>query len=214
MNTTQTPEESYHYTALPLHGRTAYLTPFAYWITQVGSPPVTATVALLLCGLTVGLLASWHWLVCYGLIAILLPLLFIIWLYKQGKVSDLHLNRREERLWPTAVLIAATLLGWLLLSRSHAPRILLIFAMALACQSILTLAITLVWKISIHSSSAATLVTVSIILFGETAVPLFLLIPLIAWSRVYLGRHTPLQTLAGTALGGAVTTFALLWQGG
>jgi membrane-associated phospholipid phosphatase len=40
--------------------------------------------------------------------------------------------------------------------------------------------------------------------------PLLLSIPLVAWSRVKLRRHTAPQTLAGILLGGGIFAFAVL----
>jgi membrane-associated phospholipid phosphatase len=65
----------------------------------------------------------------------------------------------------------------------------------------------------VHTSAAAGAATVVWILLGT---PLSLLIvPLIAWSRVRLRRHTLLQTVVGALLGFSVFLIALsLMQAG
>jgi len=55
-------------------------------------------------------------------------------------------------------------------------------------------------------------VVILLLVFGPGALVLLPIVPLVGWARVALGDHTPLQTLAGTALGGAVaaSTFTLV----
>jgi membrane-associated phospholipid phosphatase len=55
------------------------------------------------------------------------------------------------------------------------------------------------------------LVTFAALAFGGPALLLLLLVPLVMWARLYLGRHTVAQTLAGAALGSVIftTMFAL-----
>jgi membrane-associated phospholipid phosphatase len=64
--------------------------------------------------------------------------------------------------------------------------------------------ITLRWKISVHSTSATGISLFVVWAFGMRVLPVFLTVPVIAWSRVKLRRHTPLQTLAGIGLGAAL----------
>ena len=56
------------------------------------------------------------------------------------------------------------------------------------------------WKVSLHVS-AFTTSAVILTIFNQNFVCLFLLIPLIAWSRIKLKMHTFYQTLAGFAIG-------------
>jgi membrane-associated phospholipid phosphatase len=67
-------------------------------------------------------------------------------------------------------------------------------------QWVIIFGITLSWKISVHCATAA---GVAMWLWWLTGTPLPLLVgvPLIAWSRVHLGRHTLAQTIAGSMLG-------------
>jgi membrane-associated phospholipid phosphatase len=63
--------------------------------------------------------------------------------------------------------------------------------------------ITLYWKISVHCATAAGVTTVIWMLLG-TSLPLLLVVPVLAWSRVRLRRHTLCQTIAGSVLGVAI----------
>jgi membrane-associated phospholipid phosphatase len=64
-------------------------------------------------------------------------------------------------------------------------------------------------KVSIHTGGIAGLVTVLVILFGRSALPAVLLVPLVGWSRIVLGRHTIPQVVAGALTAVAVTTVVL-----
>jgi membrane-associated phospholipid phosphatase len=76
-------------------------------------------------------------------------------------------------------------------------------------QTLVLFAITLVWQISIHTSVTAGLVTFAILALGGGGLILAPLVPLVAWARLHLGRHTVSQTVAGALLG--VATFATLF---
>ena len=85
----------------------------------------------------------------------------------------------------------------------------LIVTAAAILQILLVLVITLRWKISGHCTSAAGLAFLTVALYGENVIPLTLIVPIIAWSRIRLRRHTIPQTLAGSFLGAATVIIIL-----
>ena len=172
-------------------------------ISDVGSPPVQGFVVV---GLTAAWLASpgaWIWAGIYLLVAVLLPLLHVIWLVSRGWVTDLHIRIREQRIRPLLVTIACAGLGWLVLVLAPAPDALATVAAAVWLQTVAILLITLRWKISVHSAAAAGATAIACVFLG-TVVPLLLTVPLVAWSRVKLRRHTLAQTVVGSFLGFAI----------
>lgn len=66
------------------------------------------------------------------------------------------------------------------------------------------------WKISHHMEGITTFSLGMIALFGANAGWLLLLIPLVAWSRLRLNRHTPRQLWAGVLLP-TLITLPILW---
>jgi len=182
-------------------------------ISDVGSPPVQGFVVV---GLTAAWLASagaWIWAGFYLLVAVLLPLLHVIWLVKRGRVTDLHIRIREQRIRPLLVNLACAGLGWLVLVLAPAPDALATVAAAVWLQAAAILLITLRWKISVHSAAVAGATTIAWAILG-TGVPLLVTVPLIAWSRVKLRRHTWAQTVAGSFLGFAIfsaAAAAIVW---
>lgn len=182
----------------------------AWWVSQIGSPPVLGLTGILLVGSALGFSQFWPLILFYGSLTLLLPLGFVLWLLQQGKVSDYNLTRREERFLPMLVSIATALFGWLYLSQVQAPGLLLALAATNLAQSVVYLLITLRWKVSIHSAVAAGLAVLGSAVAGGTVWLLVLAVPLIAWSRVALRRHTLAQTVVGAAVGSLFLAFALL----
>jgi membrane-associated phospholipid phosphatase len=110
-------------------------------------------------------------------------------------------------------MMAGQTIAWFLLNVGGAPTPLPRIAGAYLAQTTLILLITLRWKISVHTATAAGVTVAVWQTLGSIAVPFALTLPLIIWSRVKLGRHTLGQTLAGTALGASVFLTALLLGG-
>lgn len=185
----------------------------AWWITQIGSPPVLGLAGILLVGAALGFGQHWPLLLTYTSLALLLPFGFVLWLLQQGKVSDYNLTQREERFWPMVVSMASALVGWLVLRQMQAPALLLALAATNLAQSVTYFFITLRWKVSIHSAVAAGLAVLGSAVAGGTVWALVLAVPLVAWSRVVLRRHTLAQTVVGAAIGSLFFAFALLFYG-
>jgi undecaprenyl-diphosphatase len=62
-----------------------------------------------------------------------------------------------------------------------------------------------------HANTAFTLATLALLIFGIRFWPAFLVAMIIAYSRVYVGVHFPLDTLAGACMGTVVTL--AVWYG-
>jgi membrane-associated phospholipid phosphatase len=108
------------------------------------------------------------------------------------------------------VTIISCALAWLAMWVGGAPPILTLMAGVGFVQWIIIFTVTLRWKISVHTASAAGATLIILRVIGLAAAPLVVTIPLIAWSRVKLRRHTPAQTIAGALLGSGVVVGALL----
>lgn len=180
----------------------------AYMISQVGSPPVLAATAMALIASTLSSPRAWRWAGAYVFLAILTPILYLFWLLHRGRVSDLDVQLREERVRPLIFTITCAGLAWLLLALGGAPLEMVAVAGGLWLQTVVIFGITLWWKISVHSAAAAGVATLVWSLAG-TSLPLLIGVPIIAWSRVRLRRHTVAQTIAGAALGFAIFIVAV-----
>lgn len=182
------------------------LSQLAYWISQIGSPPFTGAVTALMIGFTLSTPPAWRWTWFYITLTILAPCAYIIWLVRAGKVVDFHLPNREQRIRPLLLSLATGLITWLVMYQVQAPRLFQMLATVNAVQTVLFLLITYYWKISLHCTAATILSELAFVLFGASAAPLTMSIPLIAWSCVHLERHTVAQTIAGILLGVVIVT--------
>ncbi len=139
------------------------------------------------------------------------PALVVIALKKMGKVSDYDISRRENRALPFLIGVVGYLLGALTLYRLGAPPIIVGFMMCYAINTVLIFFITLVWKISVHVTSLGGPIAAMTYVFGLQSLWLLLLMPPLAWARVRLKAHTPMQTIAGGMLGFSATLLELVW---
>ena len=138
------------------------------------------------------------------------PMLLIFLLKLMGVVQDVGLNGQKERLVP--YIITALCYGgsaWFVASRG-APVWVAMFFTGGAVAAILNLFINIKWKISAHAAAIAGVVALLIRIQRDVAAEpklfLWLLITvgcagLLGSARVWLGRHTVWQVLAGYVVG-------------
>lgn len=142
------------------------------------------------------------------------PLLIAIYLVKTGRMDALFSNRRHQRHRIYVVGLFFNVLGIFILTWMNAPQ-LLTAALIAGLASIVSFAfINLWWKISVHASTVAALVTVLHILYGAWAAPSLVLVPLMGWARVRLGQHTAAQVAVGAALSSLIVIIVFSRYGG
>ncbi len=180
------------------------VTQLAHGVSIVFSPPILSVISLLVVAGFLNSAAAWLWVSGEIGLIVGVPCLYVLWLVRQGQASDFDLQIRSQRTRPYTVTLGCLAINWLILYVGDAPRLLLVLGGALFIQMTLLMAITLVWKISLHTAAVASFIALAWALLGGLVSPLVLLIPLIAWARIRLRRHTPLQTLAGAVVGLAV----------
>lgn len=152
------------------------------------------------------LLIGWHstnspagagWGLLAGTFCGGLPIAYIIIGVSRGRWSDKHLKIRSQRWIPLFVTLGSVLVGTGLLLALDAPR----EDAATIVDLLLTMAVTVWWKASVHTAVA----------YGWWAALLFLGVAAVGWSRVSLRDHTTAQVIVGTILGG--TAAALVFAG-
>ena len=151
------------------------------------------------------------WAVGYVALVCLVPILYIAIMVRRGTITDMHMKVRRQRLIPLFISMVCTGLAFVFLSLMDAPPVLPLFALISFIQLGVMLLITLMWQISMHaiSISGATVATGAV--FGATTGFLTLpLILLVAAARLKLRRHTPMQVLAGTAVGIVIPVLLLM----
>lgn len=149
------------------------------------------------------------WMVIVLLFASVLPMLFILLLFRRGQLSDFRLTVREQRAKPLIFSLVSALVGIGILYFLDVPREIVWLCIACVINGLVLTLITQVWKISFHSGVAAGCMTGLVTLISSQFVYLFILLPFIAWARVHRKRHTYLQTIIAAPIAVASTAVVL-----
>jgi len=141
-----------------------------------------------------------------------LPLAYLLRGARQGRWEDHHVGERQKRPAVILVILGSVLVGTVLMIATGAPRELVALLGAMVAGLLVTLAVTLVWKISVHAAVAGGTVVILALVFGPALNVLWGLVGLVGWSGVALRDHTLAQVLGGTVAGGgvALAVFQLL----
>ncbi len=140
----------------------------------------------------------------------LVPMLLVLLLKKLGLINDVGLNGRKERLIPYIITIVCLGGTGFFLYMKMAPLWVAMFYIGGALAGLINLIINFRWKISAHAAGMAGLVAMLIQVIKEGLssqgmewwiVGAILVAGLLGSSRIWLGRHTLMQVLAGSAVG-------------
>lgn len=169
----------------------------AFWCSILAGAPVGIRVRLTL--------------VCFA-ITCLVPLMAILALWRLRVINDPGLNERRERTLP--YLVTALSYGacsWAL-SNANAPDWVWLFPLGGMIAVVVSVIVNFKWKISAHLAGMGGLVALVFRMASEHVVAAGVdFLPVVAGcvfaagavgtARVFLGRHTLLQVIAGTANG-------------
>ena len=144
------------------------------------------------------------------LFSVALPYAVLLAGIRAGRLTDRDLRRREERPAMMAVALTSVAAGLVLLRRMDAPADVFALMAAIGAGVAVTLGISTVWKISVHTSCVAGTVVSLALLLHPSALLLAPLTPLAAWARVLLGHRTVRQTVAGAVVGAVVAAGVLV----
>ena len=161
-----------------------------------------AVVGLLLSLKSLPLVPALVWAAVYGFFVSLLPILFVLWLLRTGRIAELHMSDTGERHLPYLVAIVSAIIFFAIVSWFNGPELL----RCLAIFNLVTLSALAVinsrWLISFHATAVSAAFAIVGLVFGWTAslilVPLVVLVVIV---RLYLRRHTLDQIIGGIALG-------------
>lgn len=173
-------------------------------ISAIASPAVLVSLVLLSSPLR-SQAATWGAAVVATIFTTGIPWCALASLRWAGRVSDLHVTRREQR-WPLLLVCLASLVTGLFIHGLGMRASSLVIEVALVLLGlIVTGAVTLVWKISLHAAVAAycALHVLAGSALGAHAALCFVLI--VAWARVRIRHHTSSQVTAGAVVGALVS---------
>jgi hypothetical protein len=181
------------------------LTRAARLLSDVVSPPIIFAILGLVIGLArpgtpQNLVAA----IVYGIFICLIPLGMVLYLYRTGRVSDLHMSHTRERHLPYLIGFLCASVAFLIAKELGATRPL----RGLILASMLGLGfmglINMRWLVSNHTASITMATMIVGFRFGQTAgLAMTPLMGLVFASRMYLRRHTLWQLIGGMIIGAA-----------
>lgn len=126
---------------------------------------------------------------------------FVIFGMYEGIFSNFDVSIRKER--PKLFLAGAIvgILYLLTLILLSGPRVLFILVLGILLGVIIIGILSRWLKTSIHTASISAFSLSVVILFGVNYIPMLFLIPLMAWSRIEIKKHTPSEVFVGGFLG-------------
>ena len=148
-------------------------------------------------------------LMCMGITCIL-PLIFLSVLRHFKLIKDLHVNLREQRLFPYLFAALCCLVAAFYLYYRHSPQWFIMFMVGSAVTVLVLALINLKWKISAHTAGIGGVVALiyQIHVQGLSAFDLLWLLcisivvtGLVGSSRMILRRHNLWQVTAGAVVG-------------
>lgn len=177
-------------------------------LTEVGAPAVLLGVLPVVLSLATAdtVAVGIAWAVVTAVFFAIAPFTWVLLGVRRGRLTDHHIGRRSQRRGPLLVGLACMVAGWLIALVGHAPATLVAYLGTVLLEAAAAVAVTLVWKISLHSWIAALGATALVIVFGPWALLTIPLVAGVAWSRVRLGDHSPAQVAAGLAAGVLITS--------
>jgi hypothetical protein len=132
---------------------------------------------------------------------------------RQGRYTDHHLSRREQRAVPLGLSAASVLAGVVVLAVAGAPRAIVALQVAVLVTVLVVTALTLLWKVSLHVAVVGAAACVLTLLGGGWWALSWLAVPVVGWARLRLTAHTLAQVVVGCALGAGVTGAVLVIAG-
>jgi len=134
---------------------------------------------------------------------------YVMYLKASGAVGSLDLDLRQERTKPFIVGLTSNCVGFTLVYWLDAPPLATWLMFCFITNTLLVQIITRWWKVSIHATSVGGAVVSWAFLFGTTALPWFVLVPIVGFSRVVLRKHTIAQVIVGSIIGLCLTAVQL-----
>jgi len=178
----------------------------AQLVTEVFAPlPVVATLLIAVAWRTASSPAQ---AITWGLVAALfasaVPFVYIARGVRRRRLTDHHVSVRQQRPLPLLVAICSIVVGLTLMLLFGAPRPMIALIAAMTVGLVVSLAITLCWKISVHTAVLSGAVVIVALVFGLGFFWLTPTVALLGWARLERGDHTVPQVLIGAVTGALI----------
>jgi len=185
---------------------------FARLVSDFISPPVVyAVMGFLLAWYALPTLEGVVWGAFYGFFISLVPVLYVLYLYRVGRVRDMHMSDIRQRRIPYLISIVGAVIVFGSILTFDGPELLGSLAVSNFIGLTILWIINFYWLISSHMASISLAGLFIMFVFGiQTVVLVLPLVMLVFWARLVLRRHTPLQLTAGMVVGIFTILFIIL----
>jgi hypothetical protein len=168
----------------------------ARWVSHVISPHIVGVVVFSILTLTYSdkPFEVLLWVAFIVPFLVIPPLVYLLWLVRQGAIEDIYMPNRATRVRPLTVMM-----GWFfvclgLIHYWEAPPLVEVLILLISMLVGVLSLVTLFWKISFHGATITAAATTTVMVSSSYYVwPVMLLVPLVGWSRIRLKRHTPVR---------------------
>lgn len=174
----------------------------ARWISIAGHPFCLAAILLFFAtvrreGFSGGLRST-----LTTLLMLIVPLgLFMVWKLRSGAWTTVDASHPRDR--PAMYLFGLALIAIFLVALHRWPQMAYLTSSTMGVGSILVAGLLLNrWvKASMHLAFCAFAGAIAFVLIRPLGIGYLAFVPLLAWARVRMGRHTPMEVAVGSALG-------------
>jgi len=147
-----------------------------------------------------------------------LPLLIIPLFYRFGIIKSIQMHEHRERIIPLGFTLIPYLFTFYFLNKLPIPNLLSTFVLGASIAIIITIIVSIWWKISVHMIGivglAGFIFAFSYRLYHDVLafiIVAFVVAGAIAWARLSLNAHKPSQVYAGFGVGWLVMILSLFF---
>ncbi|MCC9309290.1 hypothetical protein LN042_19735 [Kitasatospora sp. RB6PN24] len=185
---------------------------FAQAVSDVLQPRNLLFASLALLGWGVAGTGGAAWGLFAAVFAGAVPAWFIQRGVRRGAWANRHIDDRHQRLGVFVVIIASVAVSLAVLEFAGAPREIFAAAVCLLAVAVVLLAVTPLWKISVHAMVAGSMASALGSALSGWWWAASTVVVAVVWSRIATCGHTPAQAATGalTGAGLAALSFAVL----
>jgi len=143
---------------------------------------------------------------------LVIPLFYIYVLLLKKQIIDFDMSKKEERIKPLCVCLVCLLISLVVIYFFSSRFIFMIYALIFILLLVNAL-ITLFWKISFHMGANTVGTLIINFLYGWQLPVLYVLLPLVFWSRLKLKKHTVAQLLGALLINSLIIFLFLKYSG-
>ncbi len=177
---------------------------WAHFISLFISPPVVWAIWILLIAqqFSRNPFEATFFASLFALTICVLPMAFVAYMVKAGRISDMHMRHSHERYIPYSIAIVGCLLTELLYLQFEANPVLVVVALVTIIELTIMLIGTFFSHISLHAMAMTSIISATTIIYGFHKSLIFIpLLLLVILARLALRRHTVGQIVVGALIG-------------